>query len=84
MARKLKTYNFRTRGNSIQYPWDKWTDGSIWQVKKGEDFTCSLGSFIAGASSVAHRRSMRVRMNQDKVNETITFQFYERQAEAAD
>lgn len=27
------------------YPWDEWTDGSIWRAKEGEDFTCSPASF---------------------------------------
>lgn len=27
------------------YPWEKWTDGSVWRAKQGEDFTCNPASF---------------------------------------
>lgn len=44
MANTLTTYDFSkpshlTKTDRRSYPWDQWLDGSIWQIKYGEDFT---------------------------------------------
>ena len=43
MAEKLRTFDFEkpselTSSEKIQYPWDQWLDGDIWQLTQGEDF----------------------------------------------
>jgi len=43
MAEKLRTFDFDkpseiTSSEKIQYPWDQWLDGDIWQLIHGEDF----------------------------------------------
>ena len=43
MAEKLRTFDFEkpseiTSSEKIQYPWDQWLDGDIWQLTHGEDF----------------------------------------------
>jgi hypothetical protein len=41
MAEVLDTFNF-TRSNDDGFPWDEWTNGQIWRIKRGEDFTTSV------------------------------------------
>ena len=43
MAVRLRTFDFEkpseiTSTEKIQYPWDEWLDGDIWQLSQGEDF----------------------------------------------
>lgn len=32
-------------GRVSKYPWHRWLDGRVWQLKMGEDFECKLGTF---------------------------------------
>ena len=43
MAEKLRTFDFEkpseiTSSEKVQYPWDQWLDGDIWELHHGEDF----------------------------------------------
>jgi len=39
MAHKLKTWP-DDKVPKRKYPWDRWFDGHIWKLKKGEDYDC--------------------------------------------
>lgn len=81
MAKKLKAFEFKSRGGrAVHYPWDEWADGSIWQVKKGEDFFCTVDSFVAGVYNKAKLIDKRVRVNPGN-DDVVTFQFYDNTSE---
>jgi len=61
MADMLDTYEFRERGRGEQYPWDKWLDGSIWALARGQDFDCTISAIRSGAYLAATSRGMKVR-----------------------
>lgn len=75
MAKKLKKFEFRTNGSNIRYPWDKWTDGSIWQLTAGGDFTTTPKTFRTAVYAHAKSIGKRARVNID--GDTVTLQFYE-------
>ena len=57
------------------YPWDEWTDGSIWRVRKGEDYDAySLRTYLY---SKAQELDMNVwtKADNDDQGESIIFQF---------
>jgi hypothetical protein len=45
-----------------KYPWDKWTDGRVWEVKEGVDFTCSVNIFRSVVYSHAYRKGLVARI----------------------
>lgn len=47
-----------TRRN--KYPWDKWFDGSVWRLTRGQDFQVSLNAFRGAAGQAAKRHGIRV------------------------
>lgn len=58
------------------YPWDEWTDGSIWKVTQQEDFPHTTAkSFQVRLYGIARMRHMRV---HTKVvgDDTVLFQFF--------
>ena len=73
MARKLEA--FPETAKSRTYPWDEWTDGSVWEIKQGEDFTCKPHGL--GLYEVAKSRGMKVKVHHPgKEPGTVVFQFY--------
>ena len=62
MARRLKDdYNFGgTRGRHDLYPWDEWLDGSVWRIRRGEDFEVSIVAIRSAVHQAAARRGHKV------------------------
>jgi hypothetical protein len=53
LARKLKEFpGGPTRG---RYPWDQWLDGSVWLLRKGEDYEIE-GDDHASEITVPHQK----------------------------
>lgn len=60
-------------GNIRKYDWNEVTDGSIWQAKQGEDFTCTTASFQNQVRNQAKTRHLKAHIEiRDK---TVRFQF---------
>lgn len=60
MATRVTEFPALSRARKSIYPWDEWTDGSIWQVKEGEDFTSNLKTFVQGCYAHAKRHGIKV------------------------
>lgn len=56
MAEKISTYKFP--GMRCKYDWDLWMNGSIYRLRKGEDFSVSVTSMRAMAYNVAAKRGL--------------------------
>lgn len=53
MGERIGDFDFKyTRGRKNKYPWHEWTDGSVWRITQGVDFTCSLQTM---SQSLYHR-----------------------------
>lgn len=57
-----------------KYDWERWADGSIWRLVKGEDFTCSSHALEQQARVAAVRLHKRVRVRRER--EALVVQFY--------
>lgn len=75
MAKQLESFKFRTRGRVQKYPWNEWLDGSIWELKKGEDFTINTRIMRNSARSAADRRRVQIRTQIPNEN-TLIIQAY--------
>ncbi len=73
MAVILRDHEFAT-GNDI-YPWNRWTNGKIWNAHEDVDYFCSDESFRHSLFRNARIRGLKVRTNFDD-NGSIVFQFY--------
>jgi hypothetical protein len=64
-----------SRTRKSRYPWDEWTNGSIWQAKVGEDFDTSVKTFSQGLYAYGKRHGMKteVRTVDDT---TVAFCFF--------
>lgn len=74
MAKTLDSFNFGTRTNSTDYPWDDWTDGRVWELTRGVDFTSNAASFRAHLYKVSKDRGIDVR-SRIIDEDTIVFRF---------
>lgn len=80
MGERLDKWDFTRnrlgRYNPI-YPWDDWTDGSIWIIRRGDDYTCEQKAMKVGLYREAAKRHLRVRMSSIMFGdqEALVFQF---------
>jgi hypothetical protein len=64
MATKLEEFDFEAtkRGAKSKYPWDDWSDGSIWQIESFEDYDCETASMVASIRAQASKRGLRAQV----------------------
>lgn len=62
-----------------KYPWDEWLDGSVWLLRKGEDYGITTPSMRAAASRAAKAagKKVRSRIIKDDDGEALVVQAYE-------
>jgi hypothetical protein len=53
MARILK--ELKKRPPRAKYPWDKWSDGRVWLLERGKDYSCPDLSIARQAHQYATR-----------------------------
>lgn len=83
MAVKLKSFEFTRTSGRYSYPWDQWTDGSIWKVKRGEDFNTSQTNFGASVYDKARKIGKKVRVKNEP-DDVVVFQFFDPSADEAE
>ncbi len=80
MAERLDEFpgGERTKGGGRKYPWDEWLDGSVWLLRKGEDYAATTLSFRATVSKTAKREGKKVRSRtiKDEQGEGLAIQAY--------
>lgn len=64
-------------GARPKYPWDRWTDGSVWTIKRGVDFHCPVPSMQSNLRNKAIRSHGRLTVITRKTDapDSIAFQF---------
>jgi hypothetical protein len=72
MAKVLKTFDF-VGSRSNRYDWAAWSDGSIWQLTKGEDFDCKPQTVGTQARGYAKKNGLSVRISQK--DDSVVLQF---------
>lgn len=72
MARKLTGFTIqRTRKSA--YPWEQWTDGEVWEVRRNEDFTCTVPSMLAALWTRAKKMEMKAEVASQ--GDVVQFRF---------
>ena len=78
MAQRLDTFPGASgpRGNR-KYPWREWTDGSTWQILRGEDYDVATENMRVNLHMKADSmlRRVRTRKFDDQRSEGLVFQF---------
>lgn len=75
MAQRLENTDIMSRHARTKYEWAEWMDGSVWQIKQGEDYTCSTVSMKGHIYSHAFKNNVKVRVRQTD-DQTLAFQFF--------
>lgn len=79
MAKRLSSPP--ARRTYSRYPWHEWTDGSWWQITRGEDFTISILAMKAqlygrAASTCTRDQRRLVEIITPEEPDTIAFRFH--------
>jgi len=63
MAEVLDSYQFRDPSppSSARYPWDEWTNGRVWELRRGVDFDIELRDMAREFRRAAARRGKQAR-----------------------
>jgi len=63
MAEVLDSYQFRDPSppSSVRYPWDEWTNGQVWELRRGVDFDIELRDMAREFRRAAAKRGKRAR-----------------------
>jgi hypothetical protein len=80
MATRLKEMPAR-KGRASLHPWKDWTDGSVWKIKQGEDFSGKLEPMRVRLYSKARELGKKLEIVVDRDAETITFQMVDQPSE---
>lgn len=72
MAEKIEAFTIQ-KTRSSRYPWDEWTDGSIWRITRGEDFDVKPVSVVGTIYSKAKARGLKVTVAYN--DDSVEFQF---------
>lgn len=79
MAQVIPKFTFQNKGGRRSlYPWGEWTDGRIWRIKKGPDYTHATKSMRMALHNRAIHENKKVstRVHGD----VIEFQFRTKEA----
>lgn len=74
MAKQLDKFKW-TRS---KYPWDAWTNGEIWEIRRGDDFESETTSMVPQLHEYGRRNGFKVKTRTLKGEgspDTIVFQY---------
>jgi hypothetical protein len=79
MAKRLDNFEFGSggsrRGRPSKYPWNQWTDGSVWEIRRPEDFTLTNANMQSTLHDKAAALSMKVTSESTADGQGLVFQF---------
>jgi hypothetical protein len=78
MAKRLKSFPKVVGGRRPKYPWDEWTDGSIWELRGGQDFEVAAYAMQAMLHGKARKLGLTVKTRSyesEQGDEILVFQF---------
>ncbi|MEA2411898.1 MAG: hypothetical protein QOC77_2459 [Thermoleophilaceae bacterium] len=76
---KLQSWPFEGggAGRPQKYPWEKWEDGSVWKIARGEDYEIPTQSMQVNLHLRASKDNLKVRTRtvREDDGEKLVFQF---------
>src|SRR3954451_13651117 len=78
MARRLNSFPERKQPAQQKYPWSDWTDGSVWEIRRGVDYDVATESMRVNLHMKADALSRKVKTQKlsDSSGEGLIFQFH--------
>lgn len=79
MAKRLRAFPEAAKEGGRRYPWLDWADGSVWEIRQGEDYDVSTESMRVAMHLKAGTLHQKVKTRKlfDKRGEGLVFQFTE-------
>ena len=79
MARRLNKFPADDAPSARRYPWGDWTDGSAWEIRRGEDYDVATENMRVNLHMKADGLAIKVRTKKirDEQGEGLVFQFYD-------
>ena len=86
MARRLESFPYGQQPPVRRYPWTDWLDGSVWEIRRGEDYDVSTENMRVNLHMKADSRAVKVRTKKvhDPKGEGLVFQFFDPDREEAE
>jgi len=78
MGRRVASFEKDVQQETLRrYPWEQWCDGSIWEIRQGEDYDVPTENMRVNLHERAKQRVMKVRTEKfsDENGEGLRFQF---------
>lgn len=76
MSEILSDFEFRKVGRPSMYPWEHWSDGRIWKVKRGDDFQVKPLTLRESVYQYAKKNQLHPEVQID--GEYVVFRFSSR------
>lgn len=83
MAKRLDQFPDEAPQTRRKYPWGEWTDGSVWEIKRGEDYDVATENMRVNLHMKADALARKVRTKKvsDERGEGLVFQFIQSEDE---
>ncbi len=77
MARKLSSFPGDGSDKQRRYPWSAWTDGGVWEIRRGVDYDVATENMRVNLHMKADAllRKVRTHKARDQAGEGLVFQF---------
>lgn len=57
------------------YPWEEWTDGNAWRIRRGEDYEVPSESMAQMVRNYGRTNGIPVRARENRELDAVEFQF---------
>lgn len=75
MARRLDAFPEQSGGGQRRYPWSDWTDGDIWEIKRGDDYDVATENMRVNLHLKASALARKVKTSKLRDGTGLVFQF---------
>lgn len=85
MAKRLEAFPDGDFRPMRRYPWAEWTDGSVWEIRKGDDYDVPTENMRVNLHMQGDAKALKVRTKKvrDQLGEGLVFQFFDPEGEEA-
>src|SRR3954452_6229713 len=79
MGKRLNQFPEEAGDGQRRYPWAEWTDGSVWEIRRGEDYDAATENMRVNLHMKADALAIKVRTTKvrDDGGEGLAFQFFD-------
>ncbi len=75
MAKRLEQFPGDVSGSPRRYPWSEWTDGGVWEIRRGADYDATTENMRVNLHIKAKSLGQKVRTTKTSDGAGLVFQF---------